>query len=44
MIAAHFASADRKRFWRVLAEECERADRPAQAVLIALERVATMPR
>lgn len=41
MIAAHFSGADRERFWRVLAEECERSDRPAQAVLTALVRVAS---
>lgn len=30
----------RERFWRAFTEECERADRPALAVLPALERAA----
>jgi hypothetical protein len=41
LIVAHFSSEARGRFWRAFAAECERADRPATAVLGALARASS---
>jgi hypothetical protein len=40
VIAGQLEAVARRAFWRELARECPRQERPAAAVLIALERAA----
>jgi len=40
LIEGSLESGSRRRFWRALARECGRRDRPAAAVLAALEYAA----